>query len=119
MVTVVVVCNVLIAAGCWYVAWRMWRLRQALSRAAEALISAERSTRWVLHQAPLVIGQQQQDTHHLRWQYRQVERQLRHVQRLVTLLGLSQLVWRRWRRYSSRASHELTARYSANSRRLV
>jgi hypothetical protein len=56
MVTVVITINMLIASGCLYVAWQVWKLRIALSRAADGLIAAERATAQVLSGAPQGIG---------------------------------------------------------------
>jgi len=93
MVAVVIVINLLIATGCWYVAWRVWKLRSALSKAADALISAERATHRVLSGAPQGIGRGETGVRHLRQQYRLLEVKLLRVQQILKLLGLGQLVW--------------------------
>ncbi|NJR39533.1 MAG: hypothetical protein HC781_12860 [Leptolyngbyaceae cyanobacterium CSU_1_4] len=93
MVAVVIGINVLIAMGCWYVAWRVWKLRSALSKAADALISAERATHRVLSGAPRGIGKGEIGVSHLRQQYRLLEVKLLRVQQILKLLGLGQLVW--------------------------
>ena len=93
MVAIVIIINLLIATGCWYVAWRVWKLRSALSKAADALISAERATHRVLSGAPQGIGRGETGTRHLRQQYRLLEVKLLRVQQILKLLGLGQLVW--------------------------
>ncbi len=93
MVAVVIVLNLLIVTGCWYVAWRVWKLRSALSNAADALISAERATHRVLSGAPQGIGRGETGVYHLRQQYRLLEVKLLRVQQILKLLGLGQLVW--------------------------
>lgn len=93
MVAVVITLNLLIATGCWYVAWRVWKLRSALSKAADAMISAERATHRVLSGAPQGIGKGETGVHKLRQQYRLLEMKLLRVQKILKLLGLGQLVW--------------------------
>jgi hypothetical protein len=93
MVAVVIGLNVLIATGCLSVAWQVWRLRSALSNAADALILAERATHQVLSGAPQGIGRGETGVYHLRQQYRQLEVKLLRVQKILKLLGLGQLVW--------------------------
>jgi hypothetical protein len=93
MVTVVIVLNLLIATGCLYVAWQVWKLRSALSKASDALVSAERATHSVLSGAPQGIGRGETGVYHLRQQYQQLEVKLLRVQQILKLLGLGQLVW--------------------------
>lgn len=93
MVAVIIVINLLIATVCWYVAWRVWKLRSALSKAADALISAERATHSVLSGAPRGIGKGETGVRQLRQQYRLLEVKLLRVQQILKLLGLGQLVW--------------------------
>jgi hypothetical protein len=93
MVTVVIVLNVLIATGCLSVAWRVWKLRSALSNAADALVSAERATHSVLSGAPDGIGRGETGVYHLRQQYQQLEAKLLKVEQILKALGLGQLVW--------------------------
>jgi hypothetical protein len=96
MVAVVIILNLLIATGCLYVAWQVWKLRSALSRAADALISAERATHHVLSGAPRGIGKGETGVYHLRQKYQLLEVKLLRVQKILKLLGLGQLVWRRY-----------------------
>jgi hypothetical protein len=93
MVTVVITINMLIASGCLYVAWQVWKLRIALSRAADGLIAAERATAQVLSGAPQGIGRGETGVYQLRQQYQQLEIKLQRVQQILKLLGLGQLVW--------------------------
>lgn len=97
MLTVVLILNLLIAGLCWYVVWRVWQLRHALSRVTNALIVAERSTHRVLYQAPEAILRGQSNTYQLRYQYQQVLLQIQKVRQILTLLGLGQMIWRQYR----------------------
>jgi ParB-like chromosome segregation protein Spo0J len=104
MVAVVIVLNLLIGVGCLVVARRVWKLRSALSKAADALISAERATDKVLSGAPRGIGKGETGVRSLRRQYQNLEVKLLRVQQILKLLGLGQLVWQ-W--YGKRYSQKL------------
>lgn len=115
MVIVVLILNVLIALLCFYVAGRVWQLRSALARAADALAIAERYTRRVLSGAPDAILCRQQGVDQLHQQYQRVVLQLQQVERILALLGLGQVVWR-W--YAQRRSLEqIHAAFTENERR--
>lgn len=96
VVAVVIIINLLIATGCLYVAWQVWKLRLALSKATDALVSAERATHNVLSGAPQGIGQGETGVYYLRQRYQVLEAKLLRVQQILKLLGLGQLVWRRY-----------------------
>jgi hypothetical protein len=104
MVAVVIVLNLLIGVGCWVVARRVWKLRSALSKAADALVSAERATHRVLSGAPRGIGKGETGVRSLRRQYQNLEVKLLRVQQILKLLGLGQVVWQ-W--YGKRYSQKL------------
>jgi hypothetical protein len=87
MITLILLFNTLLAAMCFYIAWQMWQWRQALSQVADALIDAERVTHEVLNGAPDGILQGQIGSYELRQSYRQIESQLRRVQKFVNLLS--------------------------------
>jgi hypothetical protein len=93
VIVVVIILNLLIATGCLGMAWQVWKLRSALSKAADAMVSAERATHRVLSVAPQGIGKGETGVHHLRQQYRLLEVKLLRVQQILKLLGLGQLVW--------------------------
>jgi hypothetical protein len=95
MLTVVLVINGLIGLVCLFVAWRLWKLKNQLSRAADTLISLERSVHRVLHGAPGYITRGQSSTHRLRHNLKQLERQLQRIQQMMTLLSIGQRLWQR------------------------
>jgi hypothetical protein len=92
MLATVVVINVLLAIGCFYVAWRVWKLRLALSRAANALIAAERSTHKVLSGAPEAILKGQMGSRQLRQSYQQLEPKFQQARQALALLSLGNTV---------------------------
>jgi hypothetical protein len=93
MLTVVLIINVMMALFCMIIAWRVWILRRVFRQAADALITAEKSTHAVLYRAPESIYNGQMSVHQLREQYQQLEPQLRQARQLLTLLSLGQIVW--------------------------
>ncbi|WP_073074261.1 hypothetical protein [Phormidesmis priestleyi] len=95
MVTTVVTINLLLALGCFYIAWKVWQFRRAIATAADALLIAEQHTHAVLHGAPDAILRGQIGTHQLRQSYQKLEPQYQQVRRALALLSLGQTVWRR------------------------
>lgn len=95
MVTLVVTINLLLALGCFYLAWKVWQFRRAIAIAADALLIAEQRTHAVLHGAPDAILRGQVGTHQLRQRYQQLEPQYQQVRKALALLSLGQTVWRR------------------------
>ncbi|GAC1496474.1 MAG: hypothetical protein NVS2B14_10390 [Chamaesiphon sp.] len=93
MVTLVVVLNTLIALFCFYVTWRIRKLRRQVAKIADTLTSAERSTYSVLKRGPEAISKGQKGTHRLTERYQRLEHQLQRVQKVLALLRLLQKVW--------------------------
>lgn len=94
MLTLVVMFNLLLALGCFYLAWKVWQLRRAIAAVTNALLTAERNTHAVLHGAPNAILKGQVGTHQLRRSYQKLEPQYRQVKQALALLSLGQTVWR-------------------------
>lgn len=92
MLATVVVINVLLAIGCFYIAWRVWKLRLALSKAADALIAAELSTHKVLSGAPEAILRGQMGSRQLRQSYQQLEPKFRQARQAIALLSLGNTI---------------------------
>jgi hypothetical protein len=114
MLTVVIIMNMLIAGFCFFVAWRIWRLRRALVRVTHALVAAERSTHWVLYGAPEAIQRGELGIEKFQQAYHQLELQLHRAQQALALLSLGQIIWRRRSLWSKRQSTR-TARTSSQS----
>ncbi|KAM3091066.1 hypothetical protein ACKFKG_27035 [Phormidesmis sp. 146-35] len=95
MLVTVVVINVLLAIGCFYTAWRVWKLRLALSKAADALIAAELSTHKVLSGAPEAILKGQMGSRQLRQSYQQLEPKFQQARQALALLSLGSRVLNR------------------------
>lgn len=97
MITLVITFNLLLALGCFYLAWKVWQFRRAVATTADVLLLAEKNTHAVLHGAPDAILKGQMGTHQLRQSYQRLEPQYQQVRRALTLLSLGQTVWRRTR----------------------
>lgn len=88
MLIAVIVLNLALASYGFYLTWQMWQLRQAFSRAADALVVAERQTHQVLYGAPSAIERQQIGVQKLRHTYRQLAPKVRQAQQAFALLGM-------------------------------
>ncbi|MCU0550254.1 MAG: hypothetical protein MUC48_12965 [Leptolyngbya sp. Prado105] len=94
MLIAVIVLNLALALYGFYLTWHMWRLRQAFSRAADALVVAERQTHQVLYGAPDAIGRHQIGAQNLRQTYRQLVPKVRQAQQALALLGMGRSIFR-------------------------
>lgn len=93
MVTFVIVINVLISIVCFYIAWRVVKLRRRIAKFADKIIVAERRTYAVLHKAPPGILKGQWGTQYLQERYRQLEDRLQQLRQVLVLLTLGQKIW--------------------------
>ncbi|MGH8000253.1 MAG: hypothetical protein ACREPR_12670 [Brasilonema sp.] len=94
MVTVVVVINILISLILLYLAWRMRRLKRRLTRIANILVAAERSSHAVLLGAPEAIYMSQRNIHNLRQGNQPPQLQIQRLRQIFSLLALGQQIWR-------------------------
>lgn len=93
MLTLVVTFNLLLALGCFYLAWKVWQFRRAIATVTDALLTAERHTHAVLHGAPNAILKGQIGTRQIRQSYQKLEPQYQQVRRALALLSVGQTVW--------------------------
>jgi hypothetical protein len=89
MLIAILIFNLLLALMCFTIAAQLWRWRNALAAAADALCEADRLTHETLHDSPTAIGTGQVATHSLRQSYRQLAGQVRQIQRVLGLVGWS------------------------------
>lgn len=100
----VLIANLLLSAVCLFVAWKIWQFRRALSRAADALLSAERVTHRVLYRAPEFLLKGQTGSRGLRSQYRDLQSRLQRLEQVLSLINSGLLLWRRSTVSSSQTS---------------
>ena len=95
MVTVVFIGNLLISLGNLYVAWRIWKFRQAIAKVTTILTKVERRIHLVLSPAPGAIAKGEKGTHHLREHYQKLELQMQRVEQVLLLINLGYRIWQR------------------------
>jgi HAMP domain-containing protein len=93
MLTFVLIFNLVVACVCFYVASQIWAWRGAMAQTADALIEAERVTHEVLNGAPNGIMQGQLATYEVRQSYRQLDRQLQQLQKVMAILRFFSGFW--------------------------
>ncbi len=96
MITIVLAFNTIVACLCFIVAWKVWRLRGVLSRVADTLLIAEKSTRVFLQEAPDAIYRGQMGVYQIREQHWQLKPQLRNARQILGLIRWGQTFWLSW-----------------------
>ena len=118
MIATVAILNVMIALFCFYMAFRIWKVRRTLTRVADTLLVVERRTHAALHNAPEAILQGRVSSRQARQTYQQLEVQLQRARQALALLGLGQQVWKwqgsqraaRWRTSGGQATNRSSRR---------
>ncbi|MBH8553310.1 hypothetical protein I8751_13185 [Nostocaceae cyanobacterium CENA357] len=95
MVMIVVVINTLISLILFYVAWRVWKLKQLIRQIANKLTVYERNTYAALYNAPENIYIGQRNIHNLRQGNQGLQVKIQQVRQIVGLLFLGRRVWGR------------------------
>lgn len=93
MLIAVVIINIVIALTLLYVAWRLRRLQQQLSRVTQALVTAERATYTVLSKAPNFIYTGQRGISNLRLRNQVLDVQVQQLRQVLGLLFLGSRLW--------------------------
>ncbi|AMW30668.1 MULTISPECIES: hypothetical protein [Arthrospira] len=94
---IVVLMNVAIAMGCFYLARRTWRLHYKLERLERRILLLDRRVNTVLQQTTHVFEKQQVLSSNLKGRYLRLEIQIQQLQKILTLLNLGLGLWR-WQR---------------------
>jgi hypothetical protein len=89
MLIAILILNGLLALMGFAIAWQLWRWRDALATAADALWEAERVTHEVLNEAPTAIDGGQLAAQRLHQSHRQLAAQTRQIQSVLGLVGWS------------------------------
>jgi len=90
----VVLINVTIAVGCFYVAGRIWALRHRLLRLEQRALLLERRLERVLRQTTQVFERQQIRTYNLKHQYLSLQIQLEQIRKILALVSFGLGIWR-------------------------
>ncbi|MBO0348465.1 hypothetical protein J0895_04965 [Phormidium pseudopriestleyi FRX01] len=95
MLIAVIIINVILSGVFFFVAWRLWKLKQTMNQVTQSILNADRVTYDVLHATPTALAQGELGTRNLRIRYQQVELQLLRLRQIVQLLSLGQTAWMR------------------------
>lgn len=96
MVTVVVVINTIISLILFYVAWRVWQLKQRIAYIGDCLTHYQRCSYALLNQAPENIYTGQQYIYNLRLKNLVLQAQIQQVRQILSLFLFAQQNWRRY-----------------------
>lgn len=99
VIAIAVSLNILIALFGFYLAWRVWRLKQTLGGVTEALTRWEQNAHSGLNPGtlPPAILQGKRNTAGLRYRYAQLQVQIRQLQQVLALVSFLPLAGR-WAR---------------------
>jgi transcription initiation factor TFIIIB Brf1 subunit/transcription initiation factor TFIIB len=100
MLTVVVIINIAISLLLFYIAWRVWQVKERLTNIADTLTAAERNTYNVLTRAPEAIYQCQESISYLRTTNQRLQLQMQQIRKALQLLFLAQRLGRIYYRRS-------------------
>ncbi len=95
MVMIVVVIDTLISLILFFVAWRVWKLKQIIGRIADKLTVYERNTSAALYKTPENIYIGQRNIQNLRQGNQGLQVKIQQVRQIVGLLFLGRRVWGR------------------------
>ncbi|MEH2194314.1 MAG: hypothetical protein V7K98_16960 [Nostoc sp.] len=96
MVILVILVNSLISLMLFYVAWRVWQLKQQLAYIADRLTIYETCTHAALNKAPENIYLSQENIYNLRQKNQALQIQIQQVRQIISLLLQGQKIWRRY-----------------------
>ncbi len=94
MLVTVIVINVSITICCFFLAQKVWRLRQTLNRVTRVLIRLDCRIEQILRRTTELLNTGQQGSQRLTQQYRVLDQQIKRIRKVMALFSLSQtLVW--------------------------
>jgi hypothetical protein len=95
MLVAVIILNLLLGCLCLAVALMVWKLRPKIAHISETILSLDGTLDRALHIAPPKIYTAQRGSQEARQYYAKLETQLAKLNQMITILGLSQIIWRR------------------------
>ncbi|MBN3874599.1 MULTISPECIES: hypothetical protein [unclassified Nostoc] len=96
MVILVILANTLISLILFYVAWRVWQLKQQLAYITDRLTAYESCTHAALNKAPENIYLSQENIYNLRQKNQALQMQIQQVRQIISLLLLGRQIWQRY-----------------------
>ena len=95
MIFLIVAINLSITLLNIYIAIRIWQLRLLIARITAILINYESYFSVVLHVAPQIIYQGQNNVEQVRKRYQLLQLQITKIRQLIWLLNWGYQIWRR------------------------
>ncbi|NEP77574.1 MAG: hypothetical protein F6K17_27185 [Okeania sp. SIO3C4] len=96
MLWLVIELNIVISIFCFYLAWRIWKVRQTLLQVQQTLNLINICTSKVLEQTPEIFQLHQQKINQLRQLYKQLDLQVQQVKQIMAMLWLLRTIWHRF-----------------------
>ncbi|NET30116.1 hypothetical protein [Okeania sp. SIO1I7] len=96
MLWLVIELNIVISIFSFYLAWRIWRIRQTLLQVEQILNLINICTSKVLDKTPEFFQLHQQKINQLRQLYKQLDLQVQQVKQIMAMLWLLRTIWHRF-----------------------
>lgn len=98
MLWLVIELNIVISIFCFYLAWKIWKVRQTLLQVEQTLNLIDNCTSKVLDKTPEFFQLHQQKINQLRQLYKQLDLQVQQVKQIMAMLWLVRTIWHRFHR---------------------
>ncbi|NEQ77874.1 MAG: hypothetical protein F6K23_35595 [Okeania sp. SIO2C9] len=98
MLWLVIELNIFISIFCFYLAWRIWKVRQTLLQVEQTLNLIDNCTNKILGKTPEFFQLHQQKINQLRQLYKQLDLQVQQVKQIMAMLWLLRTIWHRFYR---------------------
>ncbi len=95
MLWLVIEFNIVISTFCFYLAWRIWKLKQILLQVEQSLILIQNCTDNILKKSPNFIQLRKYRANKIRELYRQLELQIKQVQQVMAMFWQIRTIWYR------------------------
>ncbi|NEP87466.1 MAG: hypothetical protein F6K18_11870 [Okeania sp. SIO2C2] len=95
MLWLVIELNIVISIFCFYLAWRIWKVRQTLLQVEQTLNLIDICTNKILGKTPEFFQFHQQKINQLRQLYKQLDLQVQQVKQIMAMLWLLRTIWHR------------------------
>lgn len=98
MLWLVIEVNIIISILGFYLAWKIWRLRQILLKVERNLSLIDNHTNKILTKTPKFLQLRLQKVNRLRQLYQQLDGKVQQVQQIIAMFWLLRTLWHRWSR---------------------
>ena len=98
MLWLIIELNIVISIFCFYLAWKIWKVRQTLLQVEQTLNLIDNCTSKVLDKTPEFFQLHQQKINQLRQLYKQLDLQVQQVKQIMAMFWLIGTIWHRFHR---------------------